>query len=68
MEDVCDRVAIIHHGTILVVETPKKIMDDTNTNSLEDAYLAIIPGYQKPVYLGDGSLVEATEEENIEEE
>jgi len=68
MEDVCDRVAIIHHGTILVVETPKKIMADTNTNSLEDAYLAIIPGYQKPVYLGDGSLVEATEEENIEEE
>ncbi len=68
MEDVCDRVAIIHHGTILVVDTPKKIMDDTNTNSLEDAYLAIIPGYQKPVYLGDGSLVEATEEEKKEEE
>ncbi|MHA1433029.1 MAG: ABC transporter ATP-binding protein [Candidatus Heimdallarchaeota archaeon] len=68
MEDVCDRVAIIHHGSILVVDTPKRIMDDTKTNSLEEAYLAIIPGYQKPVYLGNGSLVETQEEEEVNKE
>jgi ABC-type multidrug transport system ATPase subunit len=68
MEDVCDRVAIIHYGKILGVDTPQKIMADTNTNSLEDAYLAIIPGYQKPVYLGDGSLVEAKDKAEHNEE
>jgi len=68
VEDVCDRVAIIHYGTILDVGTPKRIMDETNTNSLEDAYLAIIPGYQKPVFMGDGSIIETQKDTNKEEE
>ena len=68
VEDVCDRVAIIHYGTILDVGTPKRIMDETNTNSLEDAYLAIIPGYQKPVFMGDGSIIETQKNTNKEEE
>ena len=67
VEVVCDRVAIIHQGLILDIDTPQSIMAKTNTTSLEDAYLSIIPGYQSPVFLSDGSVVEGEKQEELSE-
>ncbi len=64
VEDVCDRVAIIHQGAIIAEGTPKSIMQETNTNSLEDAYLAVIPGYKSPVITSEGTIVETAAENN----
>jgi len=58
VEDVCDRVAIIHEGAIIAEGTPQTIMQETNTTSLEEAYLAIIPGYKSPAYTNNGVIVE----------
>ncbi|MBD3192011.1 MAG: ATP-binding cassette domain-containing protein [Candidatus Heimdallarchaeota archaeon] len=58
VQDVCDRVAILHKGVILTVDYPKKIMEKTQTSTLEEAYLSIIPGYAQPVFASDGSIVE----------
>jgi len=64
VQDVCDRVAIIHQGSILVIDSPANIMKMSNTTSLEEAYLTIVPGYIKPVFDTDGTLIEATEKTN----
>ncbi len=64
VEDVCDRVAIIHQGVIIAEGTPKSIMQETNTSSLEDAYLAVIPGYKSPVITNEGIIVESAPEIN----
>ncbi len=61
VEDICDRVAILHQGAVHDIGTPREIMKKTNTKTLEDAYLALIPGYIQPTFTIDGSLVEASE-------
>lgn len=61
VQDVCDRVAILHKGSILTIDYPLKIMKKTQTSTLEEAYLAIIPGYAQPVFASDGSIVETAE-------
>jgi ABC-2 type transport system ATP-binding protein len=40
-ERMADKVAIIDHGKIIVIGTPKELQDQTNTTSLEDAFLAL---------------------------
>lgn len=40
-EQMADQVAIIDHGRIIEQGTPKQIMYNTNTNSLEGAFLAL---------------------------
>ncbi|MHA1462985.1 MAG: ABC transporter ATP-binding protein [Candidatus Heimdallarchaeota archaeon] len=67
VEDVCDRVAIIHQGAIIAEGTPKTIMQETNTTSLEDAYLAVIPGYKSPVITSEGTIVETAAENNTQD-
>jgi len=40
-ERVADRIAIIDHGEIVIQGTAKELEEKTNTNSLEDAFLAL---------------------------
>ena len=68
VEDVCDRVGIIHQGAIIAEGTPQGIMHDTNTRSLEDAYLAVIPGYTSPAYTANGTIIETAPEDVTQEE
>jgi ABC-2 type transport system ATP-binding protein len=38
---VADRVAIIDHGKVLTLDTPENLKKQTNSNTLEDAFLAL---------------------------
>lgn len=40
-ERVADKIAIIDHGEIVIQGTAKELEEKTNTNSLEDAFLAL---------------------------
>lgn len=40
-ERVADKIAIIDHGEIIIQGTAKELEEKTNTNSLEDAFLAL---------------------------
>ncbi|MDP6906453.1 MAG: ABC transporter ATP-binding protein [Candidatus Thalassarchaeaceae archaeon] len=40
-QQVCDRIVIIHNGTIRANGTPKSLMESTSTDSLEDAYVSL---------------------------
>ena len=39
--ELCDRVGIIDRGVLLDVGTPKELMDKTDTESLEDAFIKL---------------------------
>lgn len=67
VEDVCDRVAILHKGQILEIGTPEEIMRETKTTTLEDAYLAIIQTVEGAVMLKNGKLVEKEKQEKPED-
>lgn len=62
VEDICDRVAILHQGAVHDIGTPQEIIAKTNTKTLEEAYLALIPGYIQPTFTLDGSIIETSEE------
>ncbi len=53
-QQVCDRIIIIHNGTIRAQGTPNALLEETDTADLEEAYVALTE---------DDSRVEATEEE-----
>ena len=38
-QQVCDRIIIVHNGTIRADGTPKQLIEATNQSSLEDAYV-----------------------------
>ncbi|HJL60112.1 MAG TPA: ABC transporter ATP-binding protein, partial [Candidatus Thalassarchaeaceae archaeon] len=40
-EQVCDRIVIIHNGTLRADGSPSDLMDETNTKSLEDAFVSL---------------------------
>lgn len=40
----CDRVGLIHRGTVLTVDAPDAIRARTGTENLEDAFLALVRG------------------------
>jgi sodium transport system ATP-binding protein len=39
--NVCDRIVIIHNGTVRANGTPEDLLTDTDTDTLEDAYIAL---------------------------
>ncbi|MEV6611598.1 ABC transporter ATP-binding protein [Kutzneria sp. NPDC051319] len=41
-EHLCDRVAILHRGQIVAVDTPSALRERTGAATLEDAYLALV--------------------------
>jgi len=41
-EYLCDRVAILDRGRIVVIDTPQAILQSTKTDNLEDAYFSVI--------------------------
>ena len=40
-QQVCDRIIIIHNGTLRADGTPSSLMEQTETDSLEEAYVAL---------------------------
>ena len=40
-QQVCDRIVIIHNGEIRADGPPKNLLEDTNTHSLEEAYVSL---------------------------
>ncbi len=42
MDEICDRVAVLHESKIRFVGTPQALKQQTNTNNLEQAYLEFI--------------------------
>ncbi len=40
-EALCDRVAIIDYGKLIVLDSPKKLMEEHNVKSLEEVFLKI---------------------------
>lgn len=42
MDEICDRVAVLHQGTIRFVGTPKELKQKTSTENLERAFLDFI--------------------------
>ena len=40
-QQVCDRIVIIHNGTLRADGSPTKLMEETNTDSLEDAFVEL---------------------------
>jgi len=45
-ENICDRVVMIHEGKVLKIDTPKKIVEETHTTNLRDAFFALIGGVE----------------------
>jgi len=43
-EKLCDRIAIMHNGTIKMSGTLSEILKQTGTNDLEDAFFALVDG------------------------
>lgn len=53
-QQVCDRIIIIHNGTIRAQGTPNALLEETQTTDLEEAYVALTD---------DDSRVDSAEEE-----
>tara|TARA_Y100000994_G_scaffold98997_1_gene81788 strand:+ start:420 stop:1226 length:807 start_codon:yes stop_codon:yes gene_type:complete len=53
-QQVCDRIVIIHNGTIRADGTPQSLLESTETNNLEEAYVALTE---------DESRIESNEDE-----
>lgn len=45
-ENICDRVILIHQGKIIKEGTPAKIIKDTKTTNLRDAFFKLIGGQE----------------------
>lgn len=41
-EALCDRLAILEHGKIITLGAPEQIMANTNTTTLEEAFIALL--------------------------
>ncbi|GAA5502011.1 ABC transporter ATP-binding protein NatA [Deinococcus xinjiangensis] len=46
-EEVCDRVAILHQGRLLTVDTIPNILAQTGENNLERAFFALVKGVEQ---------------------
>ena len=38
---LCDRIVMMNHGKITATESPASLMEETGTNNLRDAFLAV---------------------------
>ncbi|MGD2248217.1 MAG: ABC transporter ATP-binding protein [Candidatus Methanofastidiosia archaeon] len=47
VEELCDRIGIIHEGTLIAVGTCDDIMSQTSTNTLEDAFIELTGGIKE---------------------
>lgn len=47
-EQVCDRIIIVHNGTIRADGTPEDLLSITETNSLEEAYVSLTSEVARP--------------------
>jgi len=45
-ENICDRVVLINKGKIIAIDTPEKIVKDTKTTNIRDAFFKLIGGSQ----------------------
>lgn len=52
-EKVCDRIVVIHNGTLRADGSPKNLMEMTETDTLEDAYIALTPDASREVNDGE---------------
>ncbi|MDF1540189.1 MAG: hypothetical protein P1Q69_14945, partial [Candidatus Thorarchaeota archaeon] len=43
-EDVCQAIGILNEGEMIALGTPQDIINQTNANDLEDAYLKLVGG------------------------
>ena len=43
-ENICDRVVLINKGKIIAIGTPEKIVKDTKTTNIRDAFFKLIGG------------------------
>jgi len=43
-ENICDRVVLINKGKIIAIDTPEKIVKDTKTTNIRDAFFKLIGG------------------------
>jgi ABC-2 type transport system ATP-binding protein len=50
-EAVCDKIGILVKGQLVIVGSPQDIIEKTNTQNLEEAYLKIVGGRIKPIEL-----------------
>ena len=46
-EELSDRIAIMKDGKLLLVDTPSNIKEQTNTDSIEKAFISIVKGVTK---------------------
>ena len=38
---ICDRIIILHNGTVRADGSPSKLLEDTSSEDLEDAYISL---------------------------
>jgi ABC-type Na+ transport system ATPase subunit NatA len=50
VECLCDKIAIIHKGTIIAHGSTEEILEETSENTIENAYLSLIYGRSKSNY------------------
>ena len=43
-ENICDRVALLNNGEIISLDTPNRIVEQTNTTNIRDAFFKLIGG------------------------
>lgn len=48
-EKLCDRIAIIHQGKLIALDTVEAVKCKTKTNNLEDAFLALVPKEKREI-------------------
>ena len=63
LEDICDEVAILDNGRLLHQATPSVLMRETESETLEDAYLTFLP--EEEAYQDLDSLFREEEEEGF---
>ncbi|MFX1484644.1 MAG: ABC transporter ATP-binding protein, partial [Promethearchaeota archaeon] len=47
VEELCDRIGIINHGQLVALGTVEELIHQTETSSLEDAFIAITGGVEE---------------------
>lgn len=47
-EALCDRIALIHHGRLLITDTKEVICEQTQTTNLQDAFLSMVDDEFEP--------------------
>lgn len=43
-DNICDRVVLMNHGKIIIIDTPEEIKKKTNTTNLRDAFFTLTRG------------------------